>query len=65
MKAANPSQIPAHTNCRNCGKCCGVIPVTDESARHPSALILNPTPFPDAMRPSTPAISPAPSVTIR
>lgn len=30
MKAANPSQIPAHTNCRNCGKCCGVIPVTDD-----------------------------------
>lgn len=30
MKAANLSQIPAHTNCRNCGKCCGVIPVTDD-----------------------------------
>ena len=25
--------IPAHTNCTNCGQCCGVIPASDEEVQ--------------------------------
>lgn len=46
MKVSDSSQIPPHTNCCNCGSCCGIIPVSRKELKdihmylqsHPSVL---------------------------
>lgn len=34
MKSSDSSQIPPHTNCCNCGVCCGVIPVSRDELKN-------------------------------
>ncbi len=54
-------RIPPHTNCKNCGKCCGIIPASAEEvaairkylAEHPAAVKSQPgldCPFRDSAK---------------